>query len=312
MNRVLDLAETPCKVTVTNGRIHIETTAGAVHDLPLTDLGVVVFGQAAASVSLPALAALAEVQVPVVVSGERSMPVGMLLPIGGHSLVGERIAAQASASVPMRKQAWAAVVKAKLRAQARALELSGSDGALVSCLVAKVRSGDPTNVEAQAARRYWSAMFGDDFRRDREQAGENQFLNYGYGVLRAIVGRAVTAAGLHPSLGLHHRHRANAYPLVDDLIEPFRPVVDLVVREVTRDAGPGLLLDAKRKRPLLEGLTRRVLVDGEARTLFDVSHRMAAALADYLLGKSKRWAPPTYDPMPLATPGGSDAEERSE
>jgi CRISPR-associated protein Cas1 len=157
-------------------------------------------------------------------------------------------------------------------------------------------------VEAQAARCYWTALFGDDFRRNREEAGPNQFLNYGYGALRAIVGRAVTAAGLHPSIGIHHHHRANAYPLVDDLIEPFRPIVDLVVLARTRDESTCLILDRTAKRRLLTALTRPVHCEGETRTLFDVTQRMTTSLADYLRGNGTKWAPPVYDPEPLPAP----------
>lgn len=298
MNRIVDLSEMPARVSVHEGRLRIESSETRL-DLHIPDLAVVVFGLAPAHVTLPALSALTSQGVSVVVGGRGGMPVGLLLPIGGHSHTGERIAAQVAAPRPLLKRAWTAVVKAKLRAQARALDVVGGNGDPVRALIPLVRSGDPSNVEAQGAIKYWRRLFGKDFRRDRNLPGENQLLNYGYGVVRAIVGRSVCAAGLHPSISLHHRHRGNAYALVDDLIEPFRPIVDLIVFDMTRDTGPGLLLDPKRKRILLERLAgARLHSDGEMRSLFDVTHRSAASLAAYLMRRRSSWGPPAYDPPP--------------
>lgn len=97
-----------------------------------------------------------------------------------------------------------------------------------------VRSGDPENVEAQAARRYWPLLMGTEFRRDRNALGVNSLLNYGYAVLRAIVSRAICGSGLHPTLGVHHANQGNAFALADDLMEPYRPLVDRMVLNLMR------------------------------------------------------------------------------
>jgi CRISPR-associated protein Cas1 len=136
---------------------------------------------------------------------------------------------QLAASQPLRKRLWQALVRAKISQQEHALAFYGMPSAGLAGLARRVRSGDPDNVEAQAARRYWPLLFGPEFRRHRFGPMPNPFLNYGYTVLRAAVARAVVAAGLHPSLGIHHHNRANAMCLADDLMEPFRPLVDCVV-----------------------------------------------------------------------------------
>ena len=118
-----------------------------------------------------------------------------------------------------------------------------------------------------------------EFRRDREQDGLNACLNYGYAVLRAIVARAICGAGLHPSLSLHHHNRYDAFCLADDLMEPFRPVVDRVVAELRDDRGPDVPLDRESKRKILEELLGRFEAEGESRTLFDWIGRAAASLA---------------------------------
>src|SRR5690606_215333 len=142
---------------------------------------------------------------------------------------GTRIEAQAAASRPMAKRLWADLVRAKVRAQAAALAEFSQPPLVLETLAKRVRSGDPVNIEAQAAQRYWPSLFGPDFRRDRSADGVNALLNYGYMVLRASAARAVVSAGLHPSLGIHHKSAGSSLRLADDLMEPFRPAVDILV-----------------------------------------------------------------------------------
>ncbi len=157
-------------------------------------------------------------------------PMAMLVPIEGHHAQNARFRAQWDAPLPFRKRAWKAVVSAKIRNQGSLLAALGRDqGDALLLMAERVRSGDNANAEAQAARRYWPSLMGSDFRRDRDVEGANALLNYGYTVMRAAVVRAVIAAGLHPTIGLHHANRLNAFALADDLVEPFRPLVDAVV-----------------------------------------------------------------------------------
>lgn len=185
----------------------------------------------------------------VVTSDARHQPTGMLLPLAANTLQTERFAAQAALNQPLRKQLWKQVVQAKIRWQAKVLhDITGSD-ALLTGLVRKVRSGDPENVEAQAARRYWSRLFPEGgFKRDRDAVDQNRYLNYGYAILRALTARSLCAAGLHPSLGIHHSNRYNAYCLADDFMEPFRPFVDLRVYRLVGEHGNERSLDGELRR----------------------------------------------------------------
>ena len=137
--------------------------------------------------------------------------------------------AQASAPKPIQKQIWAEIVRCKIRLQGAVLKACGKEGAAFVSIARQVRSGDPENKEAQAARKYWKALFGTAFNRDIAQGGVNSLLNYGYIVRRALVSRAICAGGLHPTLGIFHSHQANAFALADDLMEPYRPFVDRMV-----------------------------------------------------------------------------------
>jgi len=170
-------------------------------------------------------------------------------------------------------------------AQGRLLkDLRGKDHGLFD-LAMKVRSGDPENVEAQAARRYWPVLFGKSFRRDPFAEDHNRLLNYGYAVLRAVVARAVCASGLHPSLGIHHHNRYDAFCLADDLAEPYRPLVDSVVERIWRGRGPEAPLDKETKSAIIKTLMEiRYELGEENRTLFDLLGHTASSLAAVFMG----------------------------
>lgn len=155
--------------------------------------------------------------------------------------------AQIAATRPLGKQMWARIVASKIRMQGNVLARCGVEAGAFNLLARRVRSGDPDNIEAQAARRYWKALFGPQFSRDQDAAGINGLLNYGYAVLRAIVSRAICAAGLHPTISVFHSNRANAFALSDDLMEPYRPFVDELVRRLVDEGASEVTPDTKRQ-----------------------------------------------------------------
>jgi CRISPR-associated protein Cas1 len=285
--------------------------------IPFADIAVLITSHPQISFTQAVLAGLAAAGGMFIVSDERHLPAAMLLPLSTHSTQTERFAQQAAVSLPTRKRTWQQIVQAKLRAQGRLLEeVTGKNGGL-DLLAGKVRSGDPDNLEAQAARIYWQALFGEGsaaspeqvFRRDREGGGVNPHLNYGYAVLRAVVARALCGAGLHPSLGIHHHNRYDTFCLADDLMEPFRPLVDRVVAKLPRDgvtpaSPPAAQLDKDAKKAILEGLLVRYTGDGESRTLFDWVSRSASSLAAIIEERSEKLEipllvisePPVSDP----------------
>jgi CRISPR-associated protein Cas1 len=133
----------------------------------------------------------------------------------------------------LEKRLWQAVVKAKILNQASILSFfTREDEKQLLELAKKVSSGDKENIEAQAAKKYWRKLFGEDFRRDFNQIGINSLLNYGYAILRSATARAIFSAGLHPAIGIFHKNQENAFCLVDDLMEPFRPIVDFIVKRI--------------------------------------------------------------------------------
>jgi CRISPR-associated protein Cas1 len=234
IGRVVEIASDGRHLAIDRGFMTVSDKENELGRVPLDDLAAVVANAHGLTYSNNLLVTLATRGVPVVLCGPQHRPMAVVWPVDGHHAQSGRLDDQANAGAPRKKRLWPQIVQAKILAQGATLAAVGAESGGFLLLSRKVRAGDPGNVEAEAARRYWPLLFGSAFRRDQDGDGLNGLLNYGYAVLRAATARAVMAAGLHPSLGLMHSNRGNAMVLVDDLMEPFRPVID---REVHRLRG---------------------------------------------------------------------------
>ena len=211
-----------------------------------TVLGIIVTGHGCTH-SSNLIVECANRGIPFVVCGNNYSPVAYMLPVDGHHQQSMRMRQQLSASPVLKKQLWKSVVQAKISNQAWALKMCKRDGHLVlEDFSAQVKTGDKNNMEAQAAARYWRYLMGEDFRRDTSDGGVNAMLNYGYAIIRSMVARAVCGAGLHPTLGIHHIGGANPMCLVDDLMEPFRPIVDCVVYNLSQQGNSQITTEVKK------------------------------------------------------------------
>ena len=237
---------------------------------PIEDIGVVLLENQQTSITLPLLNALAENEVQVVICNNKGMPSAMIQSMNSNNLQGETLRNQIACGEVLKKQLWKQVVEAKIKNQALLLENLGEDGNVLKPFYTNVKSGDADNREGIAARIYFQHLLGDSFIRDRDALGINALLNYGYSILRAATCRAIVSSGLLPAIGIHHHNRSNAFPLADDLMEPFRPFVDEVVydlamrceTELSKDVKGELIsvlyadtLFDKVKRPLSVGLS---------------------------------------------------------
>ena len=283
--RIIEIAEQGARLKVRHGVVKVRAGEDELLSVPPAEVACLVLAHPYVSLTQPVLAAIAEAGGSVVVTDTVHRPVAMMLPLDNHTTQATRFRAQAGAKLPLRKRLWQQIVRAKIRAQARVLREMTDDDQGLAALVKTVRSGDPTNVEAQAARRYWPALFGVEFRRRRDGEDLNRHLNYGYAVLRALVARALCATGLHPTLSLHHHHRNNAFALADDLMEPYRPLVDRQVVTISRERGHDCPMDREAREWLLSILTKRFEHEAEMRTLFDLLAISASSLAQTLLGE---------------------------
>ncbi|MEM9753677.1 MAG: type II CRISPR-associated endonuclease Cas1 [Planctomycetota bacterium] len=291
-DRVLDLSTTPAFVSVRNEQLVVRPKEGPETSLPLAEVAMVVLGGRHATLTQPVLAGLARVNAGVVIGGENHQPIAMVLPTQANTLATQRLWQQIGLTEPRRKRLWQSVVVAKIKAQARLLAELDLEHQAVRALAGRVKSGDPDNVEATAAQRYWPLLMGPAFRRRFDRPGANGLLNYGYAVLRAAMSRAICAAGLHPALGIHHRGRGNAFCLADDLMEPYRPIVDGVVHEIVDAAGPDTSVGPEHKKALIEGVTQRIEHEGEWRS----SAEWFAKTAGSMLAESNTSRPTVFYP----------------
>lgn len=247
MDRIIDIASDGRHLARERGFLTVSDAEGAVTRIALDEVSAVIVHAHGITWTQSLLARLGEQGVPVVMCGADHAPRSVLMPLEGHHAQGGRLRAQWTAGRPLMKQAWKHVVKRKILFQAAVLDAVGEASAPLTMLARGVTSGDEGNREAQAARYYWPRLMGGDFRREQSGVGPNMLLNYGYTVLRATAARAVVAAGLHPSIGIHHSNRGNAFALADDLMEPFRPLVDCAVRTIHRELGEAVEPEAKRR-----------------------------------------------------------------
>lgn len=260
MERVVDIETDGLFLATHRGFLTVSDAGEEKGRIALDDIGALIVHAHGTSWSNSVMLRLSERAVPIVICGTNHAPVACVWPLQGHYQQGARMRAQIGASRPLGKQIWRQIVAAKIRMQGHVLSLAGKEAGAFDLLARKVRSGDPDNIEAQAARRYWKALFGPDFSRDRTADGANALLNYGYTVLRAVVSRAVCAAGLHPTIGVFHANRANAFALSDDLMEPYRPLVDRTVLGMMAHGNVEVTSEAKRE---LTAITTLDLENGD-------------------------------------------------
>lgn len=283
LRKTVEIATLGTRLSVAHRQLVIERPELPRATVPIEDLGVLVIDDGRASYTQAVFIECLAAGAAVIVSDRNHLPVGMMLPMDGHHALTERHWAQVEAGAPLRKRLWQAIVAAKLRQQGRVLRAAGRDDRGLTALACRVRSGDPENLEAQGAQRYWPKLFGKEFRRDRSAPDANALLNYGYAIVRAACARALVASGLIPSLGVWHRNRSNPFCLADDLLEPWRPIVDWKVHGIVHDAeGPKTLDDRPTRAALLALLNETVTVGGRRWPMLLGIEQSAASLAKAL------------------------------
>ncbi len=283
LRRIVEITGEGKRLSLDRGFLTISNAEGHLGSVPLDDIEAVIAASPSVSYSGQLIDALANRGAPLVICGNYYRPSVWMLPVNGHHAQGERMEAQAACSQALRKRLWSDLVTAKLEAQAQALAHAGRTFSPLRFMQREIRAGDPGNVEARAAQFYFPELFGADFRRNRVLEGANSLLNYGYTVLRAATARAIVAAGLHPSFGILHKSRGDAFRLADDLMEPFRPTVDLEVLDLLAVGKQSLETDVKRR---LAGLLQLDFQTPEGRTpLSSCLTRLSSSLAQIYTGE---------------------------
>lgn len=277
----------PARLTLKARQLRVERDEADTVSLPLEDIAWIVLDTPQVTVTAAAMAACAQAGIPVVYCDSRHTPCGVLLPFHQHWQQAGVARAQISASTPLKKRLWRAIVRRKIENQAAVLERAQADGAkTLKEMLGHVKSGDTGNVEARAARFYWQRLF-EGFRRHDDSDLRNAMLNYGYAVLRASVARSLVAAGLLPAFGIHHSGTQNAFNLADDLLEVLRPLADAMVFEMSgRGRRPDDMNLTRECRQQLAGVVMEPLViDREQLSVLPAVDRMVASLVRALSGE---------------------------
>ena len=288
-NRILDFSEQGAYLKLHLNNLVVERKGKEVARVPMEDIASLVLANEQVVITQAALASLLDHSGMVVICGPNKMPVGMTLPLQGNYIQTERFQQQIKVTKPVRKRLWQQIVRAKIKVQGKLLhKIHGNDFDLFA-LSDSVKSGDMGNLESRAAVIYWKQLFKDEkFRRNTEAEDQNRLLNYGYAVLRSVVARSLCAAGLHLSLGMHHHNRYNAFVLADDIMEPYRSLVDAGVVQCVNKHGPCCQLNSEVKKELISRIISRYRYGSQQRSLFDWLGRVASSLVAVFSGEQQK------------------------
>jgi CRISPR-associated protein Cas1 len=280
----------PTYLNIKNKQLHIHIkTVGDERQMSrsIEDVGVVVLDNSQITISHNAIKALLGNKAAIISCDDRHMPNSLTLPLEGHTEQSERYRYQIDASLPLKKNLWQQTIIAKIRNQKSVLDILERPSKRLDVLVKRVTAGDPDNIEGQAAAYYWST-FIDGFLRDRYGEPPNGLLNYGYAIVRAMVARALVASGLLPTLGIHHKNKYNAYCLADDIMEPYRPFVDLIAYDLFVNDGHDTFLSTTAKKRLLAVATVDALFGEKKSPLMVGISLTTSSLANCFLGNRRK------------------------
>lgn len=263
------------------------TSENTARTIPIEDIGFIVIDNPETYISMPALNSLVENNASIIICNASHIPNGMFLNLNSHHIQQEIFKKQIEASAPLKKQLWQQTIVEKITNQGLLLLKITNNKNNFEYLASKVLSGDTTNMEGVAANFYWKSFFDIDFKRERYGSYPNSFLNYGYAILRAATARALSGSGLLNTLGIHHKSKYNAFALADDIMEPFRPIVDEAVHYVMQHYDEqDLTTDIKTE--LLQILTRTVYFKNEKSPLMVALQKTASSLQQCYSGERKK------------------------
>lgn len=254
--------------------------------IPIEDIGFVVIENNQTYISIPVINELAANNSAVIFCNDKHLPFSMNLPLDCNSIQNQLFKIQIEASLPIKKKCWKQVIEQKIKNQAKVLERNKINSKELVLFSQNVKSGDSTNKEAIAAKTYWDLLIGPEWIRSRFGEYPNNFLNYGYTILRAAMARALIGSGLLPTLGIHHHNKYDAYALADDMMEPFRPFIDDEVIEYIKQNPTENEITIVFKRKILQVLTRDVYIGNVVRPLMIALTMTSASLVKVLKGES--------------------------
>lgn len=206
--------------------------------IPLDDISMIVMDNLSSVISARLLCQLSENGIGLMICNQEHLPTGYYSAYDNHSRASKVIGYQIEKEKQYYDELWKQIVEAKIRNQAKAYftlkkDLNGAEQ--IEQFSAEILSGDKSNREAHAAKVYFNLLMGTSFSRGNENILLNSGLDYGYAVLRGYFARVCVGYGLNTQIGIHHKNEYNRFNLVDDLMEPLRPFVDIVAYESMKE-----------------------------------------------------------------------------
>lgn len=279
---------TPTYLKIKDNQLKIEDslTKEIKGSVPIEDMGFLVLDNFQITISHQLILALQQNNIAIVSCDESHLPLGLMLPMNGHVVHSERLKYQINCSEPLRKQLWKQTVEVKIFQQKQLLTKFGYNSEPMQGYLNQVKSGDTSNMEGIAAQYYWKQLF-DNFTRERNGDAPNNYLNFGYAILRSMVARALVSSGLNPTIGIFHRNKYNPYCLADDIMEPYRPYVDELVLEWMNKPFTPTEMTKEAKSHLLQIATKDVVIDGLKRPLLVALSSTTSSLYKCLTGEQR-------------------------
>ena len=294
IKRTLFLANAVCLTTRNKQLVIKNKESQDEKTVPIEDIGFVIIENQQIYVSIPSITELTKNNVSVIFCDEKHMPLSMNLPLECNSIQNQLFSAQIESSLPTKKNCWKQVIEQKIYNQALVLEKYGHNSRYLEKISKEVKSDDSTNREGVAAKIYWKSLFGQDWNRDRFGDYPNNYLNYGYAILRAAMARAIVGSGLLPTLGIHHHNKYDAYALADDLMEPYRPFIDDEVIEYINENPDTGKITMIFKNKIMQVLTRDVSIGCVTRPLMIALTMTSASLVRVFTGEQKNLVLPGF------------------
>lgn len=261
----------------------------ASRTVPIEDIGIIILEHQQITLTNGLISLLINNNTAIVTCNQQHLPIAYTMPLSGNSLQGQRFREQIGASQALKKNIWQQTIKSKILNQAILLEKRGINADNLRRWGEKVQSGDVTNQEARAAAYYWNVIFGkNNFIRNPEGEMPNALLNYGYAILRALCARSLVGSGLLPMLGVFHRNKYNAYPLADDIMEPYRPIIDALVCDIITEYQEIEELSLEIKQKILSMVNMDVVIDGKMSPLMVAMSRTTSSLYHCFSGESRK------------------------
>lgn len=309
--RIIEISGFDAHLSVRLGQVRVGRGEEIAGQFPASEVGLLISDTRQSTFSNSSMVEIIENKGLIVLCGNDHLPAALVVPVTGNDLMRQRLTEQLAMSAPTRKRLWQEIVMSKIANQAAACDCSETTKKLLS-LRGRIKSGDTSNMEGTAARFYWKAYLpNSNFRRDPNGDSPNPLLNYGYMVMRASIARALYAAGLNPIFGLQHSNRNNAFCLVDDLVEPFRPWVDITVKKLYLEGVREL--NPRAKAIILQIFFEQCAVENFRVTVQAAMDRLCRGYLNRVLGKDDPLPVPRLiavgEDLPEFSPTNEDTEE---